>query len=78
MKKDEISNPVKTVFGVHIIKVNDIVPEKQMDLKEATPAIRSRLDNEKREGIIVKELERLRNKYKVEIKGIKDSEPNKK
>jgi len=67
MKKDEISLPVKTGYGFHIIKVTDITPEKQMDLQEAKPGIQASMENSKREAIVEKELERLKKKYNVRI-----------
>ncbi|MDI9569435.1 MAG: peptidylprolyl isomerase [Pseudomonadota bacterium] len=65
MKKDEVSQPVKTAFGFHIIKVTDTRPEKQLDLKEAAPRIRGRLENARRKEAMDKELERLKKKYNV-------------
>jgi peptidyl-prolyl cis-trans isomerase C len=70
LKKGEISEPVKTEYGMHIIKVNDIVPEKQMELKEAAPAIRTKLEDESRKQIVQNELDRLKKKYKVQIEAI--------
>ena len=67
MKKDEISQPVKTGYGFHLIKVNEINPEKQMNLQDETPAIQSSLENAGREAMAEKELERLKKKYKVRI-----------
>jgi peptidyl-prolyl cis-trans isomerase C len=67
LKKEEISQPVKSSFGFHIIKVNDIREEKQMDLKESTPRIKSLLENQRRKEAMDKELERLKKKYKVTI-----------
>jgi peptidyl-prolyl cis-trans isomerase C len=68
LKKDEISEPVKTGYGFHITKVNEITAEKQMDLQEAIPAIQSSLENARREAAVEKEMERLKKKYKVKIK----------
>jgi peptidyl-prolyl cis-trans isomerase C len=68
MKKGEISNPVKSAFGYHIIKVNDIRTEKQMDLKEATPRVRSQLENQARQEAVNKEIDQLKKKYNVMVK----------
>jgi len=68
MKKGEISNPVKTSFGYHLIKVNDINEEKQQDLKEATPRIRTQLENQARQAAMQKEFIRLKKKYNVVVK----------
>lgn len=67
LKKDEVSQPVKTGYGFHIIKVNEITPEKQMDLQEATPVIQASIDNKRREALVDQELDRLKKKYKVRI-----------
>jgi len=68
MKKGEISRPVKTNFGYHLIKVNDIKAEKQMDLKEATPQIKTQLENQARQTAVQKEIARLKKKYNVQVK----------
>ena len=71
LKKGEISQPVKTPFGFHIIKVTDIQEEKQMDLKESTPSIQSLLEKQRRKDVMENEIERLKKKYKVSITTIK-------
>ena len=68
MKKDELSKPFKTPFGFHIVKVKDLIPSRQQELKEVIDSVRQRLDNENREKFIMKELERLKKKYNVKIK----------
>ena len=68
MKKGELGKPFKTPFGFHIVKVTDLIPPKQMELKEVIDSLRPRLDNENRENLIIKELERLKEKYNVKIK----------
>lgn len=67
LKKDEISQPVKTEYGFHLIKVNEISPEKPMIRDEVVPLIQSSLENAKRQAAVEKELERLKKKYKVRI-----------
>ena len=67
LKKDEISQPVKTEYGYHLIKVNELSPEKPMVRDEVVPLIQSSLENAKRQEAVEKELERLKKKYKVRI-----------
>jgi peptidyl-prolyl cis-trans isomerase D len=38
-KKDEIVGPVRSEFGIHVIRVADVKPEKGKSLAEATPEI---------------------------------------
>jgi len=67
LKKGEISQPVKSTFGFHIIKVTDIREEKQMSLEESAPSIQALLEKQRRKDVIEKEIERLKKKYKVSI-----------
>ncbi len=67
MKKDELGRPFRTPFGFHIVKVNDIIPARQMEFKEVKEDVLTRLDNESRGKVVSEELERLKKKYKVKI-----------
>lgn len=69
MKVGEISQPIKSPFGYHIVKLNDRKEGSTMDLKEASPMIESTLMQEKQQETLEKELERLKKKYKVVITG---------
>ncbi len=68
LKKGEISKPVKTVFGYHIIKVYDFKPESTLKLDEAMPKIRVQLENQARQDAMQKEIDRLKKKYAVTTK----------
>ena len=61
----QISEPVKSRFGYHIIKVTERKEAKQLDLKEATPRIRALLDNQRRKEASDREIEKLKKKYSV-------------
>ena len=65
LKKNQISEPVKSPFGYHIIKVNEIKEEKQIDIKEASPRIKSMIENSRIKDAIDKETDRLKKKYAV-------------
>jgi len=41
LKKGELSQPVKTQYGYHLIEVSDIVPEKQLSYDEVSENIKS-------------------------------------
>ena len=47
LKKGEISEPVKTQYGYHLIQVTDITPAKQLTFAEVKERIRTTLLEEK-------------------------------
>ncbi len=67
LKKGEISEPVKTQFGYHIIKVIDKKLGKPLEFEKVKNLIYQRLTAEKQKEIFDSYIEQLRNKYKVEI-----------
>ena len=60
------SQPVRSVFGYHIILAADRKEERPMTLKEATPQIRNILFKNKQQQAVAKEIERLKKKYSTE------------
>lgn len=58
----EISEPVKSTYGYHIIKVTDI---KQKTLDEAKEDIKTTLENEKKNEIYTSTIEQWKEEYKV-------------
>ena len=67
MKKDELSKPFRTPFGFHIVRVNDLLPAKQMEFKDVKDDVIMRLDNQNRDSLVYGELDRLKKKYNVKI-----------
>lgn len=52
LKKGELSGIVKTQYGFHIIRCEDIEPQKQLTLAEAKPDIERQLRNERSEAAV--------------------------
>lgn len=67
MKKGEISEPVKTEFGYHIIKLTDYVPEGDSELKDVFEEIKKNYFLEKQEKVYQDKKDELKDKYKVEV-----------
>ncbi len=65
LSKGQISEPVKSYFGYHIIKVTDRRDAQQMDLNDASPRIRSKMENERRKAAMDAEIGRLKKKFNV-------------
>jgi len=67
MKKGELGKPFLTPFGFHIVKIDDYIPSKQMELKDVHDDVKVRADNENRDKLIQSEFVRLKKKYKATI-----------
>ncbi|KAJ52752.1 peptidil-prolyl cis-trans isomerase [Clostridium tetanomorphum DSM 665] len=63
-----ISEPVKTQFGYHIIKVEDRKPASIMKLDDVKNNIKARLLQENQRKRYVEFTTELKNKYPLEIK----------
>ncbi|MFW6210893.1 MAG: peptidylprolyl isomerase, partial [bacterium] len=61
---DEISEPVQTVYGYHIIRIND---KKEISFSDSKDRIIKIIENKKKKEIFEDVIERLRKKYDVNI-----------
>ncbi|WP_305768619.1 peptidylprolyl isomerase [Candidatus Epulonipiscium viviparus] len=68
LEVDEISNPVKTQFGYHIIKLNDKKDGIAPEFDEVKNQVNQQYLNVKRQKIYVDKVEELKKKYPVETK----------
>jgi peptidyl-prolyl cis-trans isomerase C len=67
LKKGEISEPVKTTYGYHIIKVTDKKMGPVVEFEKAKNLISQNLMAEKQKEVFDSYIEGLRKSYKVEI-----------
>lgn len=67
MKKGEISEPVKTQFGYHIIKLTDHISASDSSLEDVKEDIRKNCIIAKQDKVYLDKKSELKEKYKVEI-----------
>ena len=67
MKKDEISNPVRSDFGFHVIKVTDHKDAETVTLEKAKPQLIAFLSRQKKQAEIQKVVADIRAKADVKI-----------
>ncbi|AOY75237.1 peptidylprolyl isomerase [Clostridium formicaceticum] len=65
MEKGEISKPVKTQFGYHLIKLFDRKKEDTKTLSEVKDRLTQQLLGQKQQQLYLEKVEGLRNKYTV-------------
>jgi parvulin-like peptidyl-prolyl isomerase len=66
MKPGEVAGPIKTLHGYHVIRLDDVQPEKQLTFEEAEENIKKRLAEEKRTKLYDGWMTTLRKKYPLQ------------
>ena len=67
MKKDEISGPVRSKFGYHVIKLTDRKDAETVTLDKAKPQLMAFLQRQKKKTEIEKVVQEVRNKADVKV-----------
>jgi parvulin-like peptidyl-prolyl isomerase len=67
LKKGEISGAVKTKYGYHVIKCNEIQVEREMPFAEVKDQLIEYLKNQKRMQAMEKAITELKKAAKVEV-----------
>lgn len=65
MKVGEISAPVMTLYGYHIIRLDEVHAPKQLTLEEASPLIRQKLSGQKRKEAYDRWMSLLKENYPI-------------
>jgi len=68
LKVGEISEPVKTQFGYHLIQLDEKSAGNVKTLEEARPTIAENISHQKQNEKYISSVTELKNKYNVEIK----------
>lgn len=66
MKAGEISGPVKTMYGYHIIKLVEVNESRQLEFDEVKDSIRQSLEKKQRESVYEKWITELKKRYPVQ------------
>ncbi|EDY17456.1 PpiC-type peptidyl-prolyl cis-trans isomerase [Chthoniobacter flavus Ellin428] len=67
MKKGEISDPVRSDFGFHVIKVTDRKDAETVTLEKAKPQLLAFLKNQKKQAAVEEVIKGVREKAEVKI-----------
>ncbi len=78
MKKDEISNPVRSQFGFHVIKVTDRKAAETTPLDQAKPQLLAMLKRQKQQSEFKKLVDGIREKADVKVNLPSEEAPSEK
>ena len=67
LQPGEISGPVETVYGLHILRLEERKEERLLPLDEIREQLRDHVREEKMEAAVDEEIARLREQGEVEI-----------
>ena len=67
MDKEEVSSPVRTQFGYHIIKLTDKTPSHQQSFDEVKKSLSQQILALKQQKVYFSKIDELKNKYIVKI-----------
>ncbi|MBG0763827.1 MAG: peptidylprolyl isomerase [Tissierellales bacterium] len=67
MEEGEISDPVKSQFGYHIIQLDKKVPAEQKSFNEVKDQVKQQLLHQKQFQVYNDNVQKLRGKYNVEM-----------
>jgi len=66
LQPGEIAGPIQTLYGFHIIKLDDVQEARQLTFEQAVDKIRTRLTEGKRKQLFDEWMDGLRQKYPVQ------------
>jgi len=66
MKVGEISKPVKTMYGYHIIRLDEVTEPRQLSFEEAAAKIRANFTTDRRQKLYDAWMKQLRQKYPLQ------------
>ena len=66
MKPGEIVGPIRTMSGFHVIKLDTVDDERQLELDEVAAKIRTDLEKTQREQLYEQWMAKLKEKYSLE------------
>lgn len=67
MKAGDISEPIKTIYGYHIIRLDNVEDERQLSFDEAAVSIREKMRSDQREQLYSSWMENLKKKYLINL-----------